>query len=132
MTSISKLVFLGVTAAACAGPARAQGLHAVRPVPGYQCMSLNLSEQQMEDRSLVVPVLAGPSKGAQVVGRAPAVIFAGVPPREVNGYVQVLRFNKQTGWMEASFLKAWRNPGSSGQQCVPSFMSNGSLGIGMK
>ncbi len=112
--------------------AYAQGLHAIRPIPGYACMSLNLSEQQMSDPNLVVPVLAGPTSASTTIGQASSVVIATSPPRMVDGYVEVLRFNNQTGWMKAQLLKPWHNPGGSGQKCVPSLMSNGSAGLGFR
>jgi hypothetical protein len=44
--------------------------HIVGPVIGYQCMALNLTVEQTQDPNLHVPVYAGPSASAQVVGYA--------------------------------------------------------------
>ena len=49
----------------CVQRMKAEGLHAVRPLAGYACMMLNLTDAQMRDNSLVVPVYAGPSTRAE-------------------------------------------------------------------
>jgi hypothetical protein len=107
--------------------AHAQGLQAVRPVPGYECMALNLSQQQMMTET--VPILAQPSSGAQKIGIASATVIAAEAP-PVDGYRKVLRLDGKPGWVSTQFLKPWVNPGGSGQKCVPSVMSNGRLGFG--
>ena len=105
--------------------AQAQGLQAVRPLSGYKCMALNLSEQQMMTET--VPMLAQPSAGAPKVGIVAATVIAAESP-PVNGYQKVLRLDGKVGWVSSQYLKPWVNPGSSGQKCVPSLMSNGRLG----
>jgi hypothetical protein len=109
------------------GVAHAQGLQAVRPLPGYECLALNLSQQDMMTET--VPILAQPSSGAAKIGIASAtVIAADAPP--TNGYQKVLRLDGTPGWVSTRFLKPWVNPGGNGQKCVPSMMSNGRPGFG--
>lgn len=111
----------------CVGIAHAQGLQAVRPLPGYECMALNLSPQQMMTET--VPILSEPSSSAAKIGIASAtVIAADAPP--VNGFQKVLRLDGKPGWISTKLLKPWVNPGGNGQKCVPSAMSNGRLGFG--
>lgn len=108
-----------------AGSAQAQGLQAVRPLIGYKCMALNLSQQQMMTQT--VPMLAQPSVGAPKVGIVAATVIA-ADSEPVNGFQKVLRLDRKVGWVSSQYLKPWANPGGSGQKCVPSVMSNGSLG----
>ena len=113
----------------CVGIAHAQGLQAVRALPGYECMALNLSQQQMMTQT--VPILSEPSSSAAKIGIASAtVIAADAPP--VNGFQKVLRLDGKPGWISTKLLKPWVNPGGNGQKCVPSMMSNGRLGFGFK
>ena len=42
------------------GGAHAQALHAVRPLEGYQCMSLNVAPGAMLDPTKIVPRLTPP------------------------------------------------------------------------
>jgi hypothetical protein len=109
------------------GVAPAQGLQAVRPLTGYECMALNLSQQEMMTQT--VPILSEPSSSAAKIGIASAtVIAADAPP--VDGFQKVLRLDGKPGWVSTKFLKPWVNPGGNGQKCVPSMMSNGRLGFG--
>jgi hypothetical protein len=104
-------------------------IHAVRPIPGYVCMALNLSDQQMMDPSIHVPIRIAPSSEAATTGNAIATVIVAWPQREQNGYLQVLQLNGQTGWIRAQFLKPWQNSGGNGQRCYPSVMSNGRVGF---
>ena len=118
-------------AAITSGMAIGQTMHAVRSLNGYACMSLNLTDAQMSDRNLVIPVYANPSM-SEPIGQASAVVIAPTPPRRSNGFIQVLLFSNQPGWVEAKYVKPWQNPGPSGQQCIPSVMSNGSAGFSFR
>ncbi len=131
----NRLLAVAVVAACVPNIVRSQiagDLHAVRPLPGYMCMSLNLNEQQMMDPSAQVPVLSDPSPESRWVGNAAATVIVASPLREVNGYLRVLKLDGQPGWIAAKYLKPWRNPGRNGQQCVPSLMSNGRPGFGVR
>jgi len=104
-------------------------IHAIRAIPGYVCMTLNLPDQQMMDPSVRVPIRIAPSSEAATTGDAIATVIVAWPKREENGYLQVLQLNGRTGWMKAQFLKPWQNPGGNGQRCYPSVMSNGRVGF---
>jgi len=105
--------------------AHAQGLQAVRPLSGYKCMALNLSEQQMMTET--VPMLARPSTSAPKVGIVAATVIA-ADSKPVDGFQKVLRLDGKVGWVSTRYLKPWVNPGGNAQRCVPSLMSNGRLG----
>lgn len=104
-------------------------IHAIRPIPGYVCMALNLSDRQMMDPSVHVPIRVAPSSDAATTGNAIASVIVAWPKREENGYLQVLQLNGRTGWIQAQFLKPWQNPSGNGQRCYPSMMSNGRVGF---
>jgi hypothetical protein len=104
-------------------------IHALRVIPGYICMALKLTEQQMMDPSVHVPIRTAPSSDAAVTGNAIATVIVASPTREQNGYLQVLQLDGRIGWMQADFLKPWQNPSGNGQRCYPSVMSNGRLGF---
>ena len=126
-----KSVLMGVSISCllAATPCLASGLTVVRHLSGYQCMSLNLSEQAMMNPTIHVPIKAAPSPSAATIGNAIATVIAREPETTQNGYVSVLFLTGRPGWVQAQYLKPWRNPGSSGQQCVPAMMSNGRLGF---
>lgn len=126
------LSFLAVAAITSTGhSADATALKAVRALDGYRCMALNLPDSKLMNPSTHVAILSNPRAGSQPMGYASStVIAADTPP--VNGFRKVLRLDGKPGWMPASDLKPWVNPGNNGQGCVPSVMSNGRLGFGIK
>ena len=126
------LLWLTVLSIAPPIGARAQSFtpaHVVHDLPGYTCMSLNLSERQMMDPSVHVPILTSPFPNAAPIGDASAIVVVASPERPENGYVQVLHLNGRTGWISSQFLKPWSNPGYTGDHCYPSLMSNGRIGF---
>jgi hypothetical protein len=111
------------------GVAFALGRHAVGPAPGLVCMALKMTNAQAMDPSFVVSFHAAPSKTSPVVGRAAATVLARNPPVERNGFLEAVLFNGRVGWIAADAVRPWVNPSGNGQRCVPSRMSDGSLGI---
>lgn len=100
-----------------------------RDLQGYKCMSLNLTQQQMMDPSVRVPIKSGPSASAPVTGNAIATVIAASPLVENQGYIKVLELNGHTGWIQAGFLKPWVNPGGNGQRCYPAMLPTGRIGF---
>ena len=116
---------------AIAGPgARAQGLQAVRPLPGYACMVLNLSQQQMLDNSLHVSVYAEPSPSSPKIGDASAVVIATSPLNVAHGFGEVLFPDGRQGWIEVKMLRPYASANDPNARCTPSLMSNGRPGLG--
>lgn len=113
-----------------AAASRAQGLKAVRRLPGYACMVLNLSQQQMRDDALHVPVFAEPSPSSSKVGDASAVVIATSPLNVVRGFGEVLFPNGRQGWIEAKMLRPYSSASDPNAHCTPSLMSNGRPGFG--
>jgi hypothetical protein len=122
---------LGASASIASLNAPAQTLTAERPLTGYECMALNLSDQQMMDPSIHVPILANPTPDSPLVGYASATVIASIAP-PTNGFQHVLRLDGVPGWVDTKYLKVWTNPGGNGQKCIPSAMSNGRLGFDFK
>jgi hypothetical protein len=112
------------------GAAHAQGRHAVAPLPpGYACMRLNLPPGVLyEHRNMGVPVLAAPSASAQVIGQASEVVVVPSPPQPQNGFLRVVITQTSSGWTDARYLRPWSNPYAPKARCVPSIMSDGSIG----
>ncbi len=121
---------LGCTLLLLAG--QAQCLEAVRPIPGYVCMSLIPEDQLVTVQSELPPVLAAPSPTAALVGYPSAIVFVKWPLHEAAGYVEMLRLNGQRGWIAASHLRPWRPLNNTNAKCVPSFMSDGGLGTSIR
>jgi len=117
-------LFCGLFSTTC----HAQGVRVVRPVPGYMCMLLSPEDEQATVQSQLPPVLAGPSPSAERIGYPSGIVFVTSPLHQVAGYVEMLRLNGQTGWIEANHLRPWHPMNNTSSKCVPSLMSNGRLG----
>lgn len=102
---------------------------AVAPLPGLACMSVNMTQAQAMDPSFVVPIRAEPTATSPAVGQAAAIVLRRSPKVERNGFLAAVLFNGRPGWIAASQVRPWKNPGANGQQCVPTRMSDGSIGF---
>ena len=127
MRQLLTIAFVSVFPAAMS---HAQGLHAVRPMPGYVCMQLALTPQQLTDPNSGVPVRLAPARSAPSVGFAATNVIVEDPQRATAGFLRVLRPNGEDGWIEAGQLRPWSNPSAPAARCVPSLMSNGKPGFG--
>lgn len=110
--------------------AYAQVRRVVGPATGLTCMSLKVTDKQAMDPAFVVPFHVEPASTSPAVGRATATVFVRSPVVEQNGFLQAMLFNGKVGWISASAVKPWTNLGGTGERCIPSRMSDGSLGIG--
>ena len=128
MSLIRSVVLIAFALSTWAG-ARTQGITAVRPLPGYVCMMLNLTEQQSMDQSVNVPVRAGPSATAPVLGSAPSTVAVRSPVRPLNGFLEALFPTGQTVWIAAESLRPYRSLADPTAKCGPSIMSNGKPGF---
>lgn len=121
--------FLGLAAfAACiAASAHAQSIQVVRPVPGFVCKKLNITEREaMSPNGAGVSIRTAPSATAPVGALAPSVLFVRSPEHLVAGFVEVMRLDGELGWIEQARVK----PFDPTARCVPSLMSNGRIGAG--
>lgn len=116
--------------ASISGTAHSEGLHAVRPLPGYTCMQLALTPAQLTDPKVGVPVREAPSRSATIAGYAATTVIVQSPPQPQEGFLKVLRPSGDPGWIEAGYLRPWNNPYAPNARCVPSMMSNGKPGFG--
>lgn len=113
--------------------ASASGRHALYPIPGYRCMSLDLSDQELIDPHVVVPIKAEPSSDAPTSSTAASIVFVASPSDQTNDYFRVLQFNGKTGWIKADIVKPWSSPdGDTKATCTPSMMSDGRPGFAIR
>ncbi|MDT8278893.1 hypothetical protein RQ734_22845 [Roseomonas mucosa] len=108
---------------------KAEGLHAVRPIPGYACMQLNLTEKQMFDYNSLPPVREQPSSSSHSIGVASGIVITENPVREENGFVAMMLANGKKGWVAADKLQPYHSSSNPPARCVPSIMSNGRIGL---
>jgi hypothetical protein len=103
--------------------------HPVRPLAGYKCMMLNLTEQQFLDPSVRVPVRSEPAASAPEVGWAATNVAVREPPHIVNGFTEALFPNGATVWIESRMLRPYHSQGDPTAKCVPSVMSDETPGF---
>lgn len=112
--------------------AHAQGLKAVRPLPGHVCMALALTPEQVADPTRGVPVRDTPSPSAPVTSWAPSMLVVPAPQQPTAGFLQVVFADGYKGWVQATSLKPWSSPTNPSRRCVPSVMSDGGIGFGFQ
>ena len=124
--NLRTLVCTTITAVSVAASA-----HATRPLPGYQCLTLNLTSAEASDPNFMLTVRQAPSNNAPIIGTVGALIIAADPVVQQNGYIQITRPNAQTGWVPVSSTRPWRspNPAASNVRCIPEIQDNGRVGF---
>jgi len=114
------------------GLGHAQGLQAVRSMPGYVCMQLALSPGVDADPTKGVPVRDTPSLSVRIASWAPSVVVMPAPQQPTAGFLQVVFADKHRGWVPAAAIKPWSSIYNPGQRCIPSIMSDGLIGYEFK
>ena len=104
----------------------------MRPVPGYKSVSLNISETDLMNPDVKVPIYSKPSSDSAPVGQAASIVFATSPEVRVGGFVKVLRLDGGDGWIDARDVVPWHAPDGHPARCTPSVMSDGHLGTAMQ
>ncbi len=103
---------------------------AARPLPGYQCLALNMTAAQAADPNFMLTVRRAPSDHAPILGTEGALLIAADPVIQQNGYIQITRTNGSVGWIPASSAKPWRSPNpASNVRCYPEILDNGRVGF---
>jgi hypothetical protein len=122
------LAILGLSALALSPHAHAQTQ--TRKIAGYECMMLNVTEQQSMDPKFHIWVKAKPSASSQTLGWQPAIAIVKEPAVPVNGYLEILRANGQHAWIEAGILKPYHAEADPTATCAPWILPNGRIGSG--
>jgi hypothetical protein len=103
---------------------------AVRRISGYQCMMLNITEQQSMDPAFHVVFRSAPSQSAREAGWAGSVVIVRSPLQQNNGFFQVLKPNGQSAWIAANMVKPYHPAAQPNGTCVPQVLPNGRIGTG--
>ena len=107
----------------------ANAVNVSRPIPGYICMSLNITDAQAHDFSFQVPFHSEPNPGSSTIGAVTASVAVRSPLHEVNGFIEALTLTGRVGWVPARFLKAHSSPLDPTARCVPVVLPDGRLGF---
>jgi hypothetical protein len=107
----------------------AQTTRAARPLPGYACMSLNITDAQAQDFKFHVPFYSAPDASSQAVGYAGSQVAVRYPTHQVNGFVEALFPTGSSVWIAASYLRPYHSTLDPTARCVPVVMANGKQGF---
>ena len=113
---------------AASASAEAQGIHAVRKLDGYQCMSLAHVWSGQGPQPAPVTAYAGAAPGSPRAGFVPATAVVASPLRPQNGRVAVLWPNGRTVWANERDLVPFHVASDPDAVCTPVLLSNGHYG----
>lgn len=125
-TSLASLTTIFVVSA---NLAFAQGATAVKPLEGYQCMSLAKLWDGQGPEPAPVLVFSGPEAGAASVGAAGGTVIVPSPIRPVNGRSLMIYSNGRQVWINMSDITAFHAKANPKATCRPVLLSNGRYGF---
>ena len=108
--------------------AHAQGIHAVRKLDGYQCMSLAHVWNGEGPQPAPVIAYVAPTPGAPRAGFIAATAIVASPPRVESGKLSVLWPNGRTVWADQQEFVPFRVASDPHAVCTPVLLSNGRFG----
>lgn len=126
-----RLLIATLAATAClnAPPCLAQGTRAVRALPGYICMTLNITDAQAQDFKFHVPFYSAPDSSSQAVGFASSQVAIRYPTHKVNGFMEALFPTGARAWIAANYVRPYHSALDPSAKCVPVIMMNGRQGF---
>lgn len=114
----------------CAVAARYRELpQAVAPIPGYRCMLLSPIEPWAIDSGARAPVQVEPDPGAKVEGYVVNIVAVRNLSDPVNGFLEIIDRTGARVWIKGDLVKPYPDFGDPTGRCVPSSMSDGSIGF---
>jgi hypothetical protein len=108
----------------------AQGPTAVKQIPGYTCMRLKVTHEQVQDRLFSVPIFSSPSIASPKLGQAGAIQIVKEPVVLSHPFQEVLFPDGRPGWIESKWLGPYATAQFPEAHCTPYIMSNGKPGFG--
>ena len=120
---------IGLLTIAYSMGAQAADMSRTRPLDGYVCKMLNLTEEQAMSPKPQVYVKAEPSASAPNVGWAPLTVAVKVPMRPQNGFVEMLNLSGRTVWIQQEAITDWHSRSNPAARCAPAVMPNGRFGF---
>ncbi len=120
---------VAVSGALFSGLALAQGTSGAKPLNGYTCMSLNITDAQAHDFHYHVPFYAKPSSTSDVVGYASSQVAVRVPAHTVDGFTEALFPTGAAVWIQSTLLRPYHSTLDPTARCVPTILANGRVGF---
>ena len=100
-----------------------------QPMPGWSCKMLNLTEKQLMDFSIHVPVRASASSDAPVIGYASETVAVKDGSQTETGFTQALLPTGRPVWIATNMLKDWHAVANPLSRCSPVLRANGKPGF---
>jgi hypothetical protein len=130
MESVMKKFIASLAIITCsAAGAHAQGIHAVKTLDGYQCMSLAKLWDGVGPQPTPVHVYDSASPAAAEVGFAAATVIAPSPLKVEDGRIPIVWPNGRTVWINKSDAAPWHVVSDPNATCRPVLLSNGRYGF---
>mgnify|MGYP001565289257 CR=1 FL=1 len=98
-------------------------------LPGYRCMMLNVSHEQMMDFAHPVMFKASPDDGASNALTATPQVAVKIGAPNVNGFTEVLQMNGKPAWIRSGLLAPFYLKDAPQTPCKVAVMSDGSVGF---
>jgi hypothetical protein len=97
-----------------------------KPIDGFQCMSLTLSPEQQFNGPMP-SVFAAPTEESKKLGTTGGIVYVAWPLNNVNGFVEMMRYNGEKAWISAKVLKPYEYPVGLPGSCILSQRPNGTI-----
>jgi hypothetical protein len=124
--SFASILALGLTIST---GAFAQGVHPVKTLNGFQCMSLAKLWDGKGPQPAPVHVYESARQGAPQVGFAAATVIAPSPLKVESGRIPIIWPNGKTVWINQTDVAPWHVVSDPNATCTPVLLSNGRYGF---
>jgi hypothetical protein len=100
-------------------------------IPGYNCMDVIYPPEADYNPRLLPPVFAAPTENSRQIGTQGALAYVVWPINEVNGFIELLRFDGETGWIASKYTKPFTYPKSTNTpgRCTLNMTAGGYIGF---
>jgi len=121
---------VGTTASiAASNGEKIKGYTVGQVIPGYNCLDVVYPPEAERNPSLLPPSFAEPSDKSRKIGAEGGLVFVVWPLHKVNGFIEILRFNGEHGWIAAENTKPYTYPKSTNEPggCTIKMTASGTI-----
>jgi len=120
----------GATASlAASNGEKIKGFTVGQVIPGYNCLDVVYPPEAERNAALLPPVFSAPSENSRKLGTQGGLVFVVWPLHNVSGYLEILRFNGERGWIAAKDTKPYTYPESTNEPggCTIKMTASGAI-----